>query len=77
MCVIGIEMFVLKVYMVDVVVYRLDEIVRDLCYKMFIYLGDFVWYCIFFCNKDCNWDNVLLYYFFVNDLVLELGYGYY
>lgn len=60
---------------VDPAAAHLDEIVKESCHKMLIYLGDLSRYRTLMRPKDRKWDAALSYYFLANELIPESGYG--
>ncbi|KAK4169272.1 protein SMG7 [Cladorrhinum sp. PSN259] len=70
-----IEMTIPDEDKVDAVTQQVDPIVRDMCHKTLIYLGDLARYRTLQRTKDRNWDTALTYYSLANDLMPESGFG--
>ncbi|KAK4227911.1 protein SMG7 [Podospora fimiseda] len=70
-----IEMQVPDEEKVDAATQQVDIIVRDLCHKTLIYLGDLARYRTLQRPKDRNWENALTYYSMADDLIPESGFG--
>ncbi|KAK3997309.1 protein SMG7 [Cladorrhinum sp. PSN332] len=70
-----IEMRVPDEEKVDAIMQQVDPIVRDLCHKTLIYLGDLARYRTLQRTKDRSWDNALTFYSLADDLMPESGFG--
>lgn len=70
-----LEMVVPDGEKVDATTQQVDLIVRDLCHKTLIYLGDLARYRVLQRTKDRKWETAVAYYALANELIPESGFG--